>query len=279
MHNYFIFIAIILAMPICWAQQTAIIEGSNKKVILNDDGTWKYADEQATQAGTVQDVYQAIVQGIKSDKQELFKGNCSVGFWEAKSDGGERMYRQAVRKKFDFAVSSKEENGDREVYNVEVVVAGKKVDRVFLFFIKQDGKWLLDGISENKKHKQVFLQGKVSGHFYPLDLPGTPDFEKIAMLIVEAAKNAESRQQLFSQHLTPDSEVNFAQVEKMQSLMYKSNHVWSEMRRAMIFFEYTAEGGKGSSRERAILYFRMVADKWQLYTVNSYASLETLMSE
>lgn len=281
MRNTLILLAVFVVMSICWAQQTAIIEGSNKKVILNDDGTWKYAEETAAPSSNPQDVYQAIVQGMKSDKLELFKDNCTRGYWEAKVDGGDRMYRQAVRKKFDFQVSGKEENGDRVVYYVDVVVGNRKVDRVFMFFAKNDGKWLLDGISENKMHKQYFLQGKVSGHFYPLDLPGSPDFEKIAMAIIDAAKNPEAKQKLFTDYLTPDSAANVDKVLKMQELMYKSNHVWSEMRRAVLVFEFSEEGGKGVSRQKAALYFKMVADRWQFYSLSTwgYVSLESMLAE
>lgn len=281
MRIYWIIGVLLLTQVSCWAQQTAIIEDSNKKVILYEDGTWKYADAATVQPGALPEVYQTIVRGMKEGKVELFKNNCTAGYWNAKSDGGERMYRQAVRKKFDFEISSKAENGDRVVYHVDVIVGGRKVDLVFMFFARQEGKWLLDGISENKFHRQLFLQGKISGHFYPLSLSGTPEFEKIAMTIVDAVTNAETKQTFLAQ-LTPDSGVAFAQVEKLPELAYKSNHVWANMYRAVIIFEYADNaGGKGATRQKAALYFKMVADKWQLYAVSTwgYVSLEQFLAD
>ncbi len=269
MKKCFIFSFLFVFAAFCFSQQIAVIEGNGRKVILSDDGTWKYYEDASEES--LENVFQRMLKALQAQSIEKFEALCTPGYWGARTDSGERFYRQATRKKFDLVLAGQDQNKDRIVCRVNVLRDGKQVDMVYILFVKKEKTWLMDGITENRNHVKHFKNGAVSGHFSPQDLPSLPELQKIAMLMMESSKKPESEEKLFADFFTADhSNKKHIGNIKTKQLSYKSNHYSLDLKKGVIIFDYEEEGPKGPSTGNLNVYMKQVEQKWCIYRTGTW---------
>ena len=115
---------------------------------------------------------------------------CTEGYWGAEIDGGERLMKQLCRKsKAELKISDKKTAKNRSVLVVDFLVGGVKKDEIYLFAIKNNNQWLIDGFNETKAMIDHFLKGECSGHFAPTSLAKDKNLEKIATQMLKYTKD------------------------------------------------------------------------------------------
>ncbi len=93
------------------------------------------------------------------------------GIWKTENDGGLGLFQQIQRKGLEFKLVREHAEGNRVVAVYDVWREGRRVDRVFTFFV--DGKvW---AHTENESHSVYFLAGKLPPRLTLSELSGTPE--------------------------------------------------------------------------------------------------------
>lgn len=139
------------------------------------------------------------------------------GIWETQEDGGSGLFEQILRKQLQFRLVREHQNENRAVAVYDVWRQGRRVDRVFTFFV--DGKvW---AHTENKSHSVYFYDGKVPARLDLSKLPGTPDLASYG----RAYLNGES---------TRNAKVD--EVLKESTLEFSGSHVLESLGRALIIY-------------------------------------------
>ncbi|MCI5054492.1 MAG: hypothetical protein MRY83_00140 [Flavobacteriales bacterium] len=125
---------------------------------------------------------------------ELGKDLCTEGFWTAEVDAGERVFKRLCKYGDDvqLKVSKEFTESDRVVLVTDFIRDGVKRDEVYLYLVKKDNEWFMDGFNESKDLIPYFLKGSYSGHFQPTDLPSDPDLVIIGKKIAEFDKDGDA---------------------------------------------------------------------------------------
>lgn len=134
---------------------------------------------------------ESLLDSIKTVKEQNQPNNgksiCTNGFWSAQFDGGVRMFKQICRMdtKMEFKLSDKKTVNERSVLVLDFMNNGIKRDEVYLFAIKKENQWLIDGFNETKNMIDYFLAEKCSGHFHPTSIKKSSKLEIIAKEIAQ----------------------------------------------------------------------------------------------
>ena len=146
---------------------------------------------------------------------------CSKEYWsKPHGNTGVDFFGQAVRKRFGMPVISKEVRKGRAVLTANIQVRDRTVDRVYVYLVKHGANWQIDGIDENDDH-EFFLNGSVSGHFHPRDLPPSKAMEELGQQILLATANVKLRKQLERKLMSERPSNNSGKPEKPQLKIFE----------------------------------------------------------
>ncbi len=142
---------------------------------------------------------------------DLAKSFCTNGYWYAERDGGISTFKQIWRwgEEIQLKAIKEQANGNRAVLTVNLMMMGKPVDQIYLYLKKESGNWFIDGIDENKRKIDHFLDGRFSGHFTPMELPHDPDLKKLGDLIVSFGQDEEVIISFLEQNFAAGSDFDF----------------------------------------------------------------------
>ncbi|HIA03256.1 MAG TPA: hypothetical protein EYN66_15345, partial [Myxococcales bacterium] len=162
------------------------------------------------------------------------------GDWSKKDDNpGHSLFRQSVRKKFTFGSQGIQTAGNRALATVDVIRAGRTVDRVYLYAIKKEARWLFVHADENKRHVKRFLAGTVPGRFYVRKLPSNNQLEPVALALrAIALGKATSAQRKKFTNSKQELKRFLESVAKQPTLRYSKNNWLASIKRGVLFFEY-----------------------------------------
>jgi hypothetical protein len=202
--------------------------------------------------------------------ETLFTKEC----WTAKRDSGNRFFKQAVRKKFDMEKKDVKSKGDKAVVTADILREGKVVDKLFFYMIRQNDKWLIDGIDEIDNHVGYYLDGILPARFDILKYPGNKELETLGAKLIEIAgplKAAESdpakQAELLKGVFYGDPGTLFSGLRLLRQVgdlkLRVAGTYWVEpiKRAAIKIFDE-------SEKEKVFIYAAKEADGWKL--VNCY---------
>jgi len=136
-----------------------------------------------------------------------FKGRtlCTEGYWGAEIDGGERLMKQLCRKsKAELKISDNKTAKNRSVLVVDFLMDGVKRDEVYLFAIKNNNQWFIDGFNETKAMIDYFLKGECSGHFAPTSLAKDKNLEEIATQMLKYTKDIDGLKNFIKEYISEE---------------------------------------------------------------------------
>jgi len=141
------------------------------------------------------------IKAVSKEKPAAAEKLCTEGFWNVKVDNGQAFYEQCVRKQFQLLKAADQIRDDRAVLAVEIRREGKKVDMINIYMVIEGKDWLIDGVDESDSHPRYFLDGQLSGHFHPEELPTLPRLDELAHKLLEARGNQPMQQQIIQDYL------------------------------------------------------------------------------
>lgn len=124
---------------------------------------------------------------LDANDEAKAEGVCTKEFWNEKRDSGRRFFKQVQRKKFQLDKNEARTKGERAVLIIDVIRDGKAVDQVYFYTVNKDQRWWIDGMDENRKHIDYFLDGRLPGRFYPADYNGSKELEELGAKCIEIA--------------------------------------------------------------------------------------------
>lgn len=207
--------------------------------------------------------------GIDKNDEALAKQACTEEFWQARRDAGKRLFSQAVRKKFKLKKSEVKANVDRAVVIAEVIRDGKKVDLLYFYLKKIQGKWIFDGVNEDPNHGKYYLKGLLPARFNLEDYPASSELkvfgEKMINLAPQLKKAKEDEAKLKSLlegvveiKYSPASQLRLLLDSAHLELKLVSNHWIESLQRGAI------EIGDESGKEKIFIYVVKENKKWRM---------------
>ncbi len=226
-------------------------------------------------------LFSAAVEANDEAKAEAI---CTKEFWNEKRDSGKRFFKQANRKKFQLKKSDTRTKGERAVLIVDVIIKGKTVDQVYFYTAGKDNQWLLDGMDENRKHIDLYLEGKLPGRFYLADYSGNKELEAIGAKLVEiagplkeAVADSEKQKTLLEGVLTGEPGKVFNGLRLLRevgqlNLKVVSTHFVDSIKRGAIEIHDDAD------KEKVFVYIAKEAGGWKLVNCHvGWLSAESIL--
>jgi hypothetical protein len=115
--------------------------------------------------------------------------------WNARNDSGERFFKQAVRKKFEMKTTDSRIKGKKAVVTADILREGKKVDEVYFYALDENGIWKFDGMDENKKHVEHFLNDRLPARFDLSTYPGSQELQDLGTKLIGIARTLQEEAQ------------------------------------------------------------------------------------
>ena len=206
---------------------------------------------------------------IEKNDETMAKDACTTGYWNGKRDPGNRFFSQAVRNKFVLEEKEIQVQNDRAVAIADVIRDGKKVDQLFFYLVKSQGKWSVDGMDESRNHGKYYLEGILPARFildyYPANSELQALGEKMIQLApkLQAAKDDEAKfksllEGVLKIKYSPASGLRLLLEVADQELNLASNHWVAPLQRGVI--EIRDKSGK----EKIFIYVLKEGGEWKM---------------
>jgi hypothetical protein len=206
---------------------------------------------------------------IKKNDETMAKEACTTGYWNGKRDPGNRFFSQAVRKKFVLEEKEIQVQDDRAVAIADVICDGKKVDQLFFYLVKSQGKWSVDGMDESRNHGKYYLEGILPARFILDDYPSNPELQALGEKMIQLApklKGAKDDEAGFKSLLEGVLEIKYSSASGLrlllevadQELNLASNHWIAPLQRGVI--EIRDKSGK----EKVFIYVLRAGGEWKM---------------
>jgi len=229
-----------------------------------------------TNSTTPESLFKGFAAAIKSSDEAKAETFCTKEFWNEKRDSGKRIFKQATRKKFEMRKNNVQisSEGKKAVVTVDITQNGKVVDQVYFYAIDVKGKWLFDGMDENKNHTGHYLEGRLPARFYLSDYSGNSELEELGTKLIQtaaplqdAAADPVKQESLLKGLLIGDpgkihSELRLLLKVSNMKLKVVATHMVDSIRRGAIVIN--DETGK----EKVFIYVAREDDGWML--INCY---------
>jgi hypothetical protein len=208
---------------------------------------------------------------------------CTKEFWKEKRDSGQRIFKQAVKKKFLVKEKEVKIKDKKAVVISDIIRKGKVVDQVYFYCINKDGLWFFDGMDENRGHIAFYLEGKLPGRFYPDDYPGDKELEALGAKLTEIAaplKEAtapEQQETLLKGVFSGDTGRLYSELRLLREigqfkLKVAATHMVPSIGRGAIVIK------DKSGKEKAFIYVSKEAEGWKLVNCTTgWLSAESLL--
>lgn len=224
-------------------------------------------------------VAQRLATAIEKSDATLAQAQFTRDGWDRSPDSGQRMYGQGVRKHFELRSVGTQKQGERAVATVDVSVAGRTVDQIYLYLVRQSGRWLIDAIDENRGHPEPFLAGQVPAAFRVEDLPSSPALVALGQLITDAAIDKPGAQARLHAQIVDTSSVGYLDLSELRGATCKGAHFSEPMGKVALVFE-RPPAPANPSPDRVFLYLQRQQSVWHVYA-KSYgrASVRSMLPE
>lgn len=225
----------------------------------------------------------AVVQKLAAalDKRDasLAQAQFTPDGWQRREDSGQGLYEQGTRKRFELRLAATQKQGERAVITVDVIVAGKAVDRIYLYLLRQSGRWLVDGLDENRGHHEPFLKGQVPAAFRVEDLPNSPSLIALGALITEAASGKPGAIERLYAQVVDTSSVGYLHLAELRGATCKAAYFLEPLGKVALVFERAAEP-PSAQPEPVVLYLQRQQAQWHVFS-KSYgrASARAMLPE
>jgi hypothetical protein len=138
----------------------------------------------------------ALNRAYQTQDEGLAKVQFTPAAW-SRPFGGQNLYEGGLRKGFVLLLKEVTHARERAVIAVDIAREERIVDRVFLYVIRADGQWRIDGLDETKAHPPLFLDGVLPAHFEVYELPGNAVVEKLGnTMLAVVSGNLDARAEL-----------------------------------------------------------------------------------
>jgi hypothetical protein len=224
-------------------------------------------------------VVQKLAAGIEKGDEPLAQAQFTRNAWEREEDSGRSLYGQGTRKRFELRLTGTQVRGERAVATVDVNVAGKAVDRVYLYLVRQSGRWLVDGIDENRGHHEPFLLGQVPALFRVEALPSSPELLALGTLLTDAASGKPGASERLHAQIVDTSSVGYLNLAELRGASCKAAHFSEPLGKVALVFE-RAPDARSPAPERIFLYLQKQPDRWHVYSRSyGHASARSMLPE
>lgn len=207
---------------------------------------------------------------IEKNDAALAQAQFSAAAWSREGDSGQDFFAQGVRKKFELRLVTTQSKGERAVITTDIAIAGKVVDRVYLYAQPKGGRWLIEALDENRGHIEPFLVGHVAAYFRVEDLPQNPALLKLGTLLIDAAAGKPGAHDLLYAQVTDTSSVGYLHLSELRGATCKAAHFLEPMLRLALVFEKPAQSG--AEPEIVVLYLRKQDKQSTMWHVFSRSS-------
>ncbi|MCP4219294.1 MAG: hypothetical protein GY765_31965 [bacterium] len=222
--------------------------------------------------------------GLESNDAAKAEAVCTKEFWNEKRNSGKHFFKQANRKKFTLKKSETKRKGKKAVVITDITMKGKVVDQVYLYTAGKDNKWLIDGMDENRRHIDHYLEGRLPARFHPSDYPANKELEKLGAKLIgiaaplqEAETDAEKQKTLLDGVLTGAPGSVFNQLRLLRqagkfTLKVVSTHMVDSIKRGAIVIH------DDTGKEKVFIYIAKEADGWRLVNCHTgWLSAESIL--
>jgi len=200
-----------------------------------------------------EEIINVLAKVRSAGEAEQGQAHCTAEFWTAEVDNGEKTFKRLVRlnERATLEVSNTQKGKGRVVYTVDIMADGIKRDELYACMVEKNGKWLLDGFHEEKETIPYFLDGSISGHFSPLELPSNKELDKLGAEILAFGKNEDAVIDYCLNHFAKGSKLRF--INQLTSEDYSEVRLVSTgysdvFDRGFIYFEQTEAESDWKSR-------------------------------
>ena len=202
------------------------------------------------------------------------KSFCTDEYWNAKYNSGKDMISQFIRKDLSVQMLNQEVNEDRAVMESIVIRANQEVDVIFLYLLKQEGKWFLDGLDKVKDRGPYFLDGRIRGYFHPESLPEyTEAKEFIQTVFTEMNSQAEAKSNFLARMKGAEASKVPGILESAQSSGILTSHYAENLKRGSITLFYNVKEGEEMAQKFITLYLKEIdtdVKTWEVFYLSDY---------
>lgn len=235
----------------------------------------------AASAGDVEAALAAVVKNLgtaleKNDAAQA-QAQFSAAAWSRDSDSGKDFFAQGVRKKFELRLVTTQSKGERAVITTDIVVAGKIVDRVFMYAQPKGGRWLIEALDENRGHAEPFLAGHVAAFFRVEDVPQSPALLKLGTLLLDAANGKPGAHDPLYAQITDTSSTGYLHLNQLRGATCKAAYFLEPMGRLALVFEKPAQSAV--EPELSVLYLRKSDKMWHVFSGGSRLSASAMLQD
>lgn len=244
--------------------------------LLGSRESLAYAAEDDPELSTV---VQKLATAIEKSDAALAQAQFTQEAWRRPEDSGQSLYEQGRHKLFALRLAAIQRQGERAVVSVDVNIGGKRVDRVYLYTIRQNGHWLVDGLDENRGHHEPFLVGKVPAAFRVEDLPSSAPLMALGALMVDAANGKPGSADQLHAQVVDTSSVGYLQLAELRGATCKAAHFSASLGKVALVFERPITPARPSP-ERIFLYLQRQQAVWHVYSRSyGFASASSMLPE
>lgn len=216
-------------------------------------------------------VVQKLAVALDKSDAALAQSQFTRGAWERRDDSGQGLYEQGTRKRFQLRLAATQAQGERAVATVEVSVAGKIVDRIYLYLLRQSGRWLVDGLDENRGHHEPFLKGQVPAAFRVEELPNSPALIALGALLTEAASGKPGALERLYAQVVDTSSVGYLHLDELRGATCKAAYLLEPLGKVALVFERApapapASAPSGPPPEPVVLYLQRQQAQWHVFS-------------
>ncbi|RZS90625.1 hypothetical protein [Aquimarina brevivitae] len=189
------------------------------------------------------------IETINNQKDvESGKVLCTEAYWTAEKDGGQRSFKQFAKMPAELELKLVDKNvkENRAVLTVDLIFNNEAVGKIYLYTIKNDDQWLLDGINESKHMIAYFMESKCSGHFDPTMIAANADLQQIGETMLTHITDTDALTTYMQEVFTEDSDFDSV-VEQLTDTSYDKTVVTSagydeDFGKGYVFFTQYKEG-------------------------------------
>lgn len=190
--------------------------------------------------------------------------------WSSIADSGERLYKQGTRKHFELRLFATQRQGERAVLSVDVSAAGRLVDRVYLYAVRQSGHWLVEGLDENRGHHEPFLAGQVPAAFRVEELPNSAELMGLGAQIIDAANAKPGAVDKLYKQVVDTSSTGYLELAELRGAACKAAYFSAPLGKVALVFEKPSAPNAGADAgaaapERIVLYLQRQQSLWHVY--------------
>jgi hypothetical protein len=177
----------------------------------------------------------------RSGDLKTARAQFTAGCWSREWDSGENFCGQARRKSFQLIVAGTKQAGERALVTVNIQIQGKLVDQVYMYFVRERGKWLIASIDENRHFGAYFLSKKLGPDFKASKLPSSAELDEIGKLLLQASLDSSKNFKLEAKVTSKNLADYLDRIAKLSDASFASSHYEKSLGCGALKFEGSSQ--------------------------------------